>query len=318
MAKAEKKPLHYIWIPGQGPTEDALARLLALVPERPDEAPGEAWFIGEKRKFYDSFISMPVEVIPGPDLEHFFADITGGIANFAEMDAQVRIWTTWIKYLTPRLIDRACREYTHPVLLESLFTAFFRIFTTCGADQTDELRRDILDTLGRLIMRPDLFDENGESLCAHFWDWKVAPGTIWPRCNGPISASLFLCLTYLPLSEIETWAGSVLAIESIYFRANLLAWLAGAFEPLTKSPNPFLAISKSSINLTWTESFLLESHSPVIPTENIALFFRTTREILTFEKLLDWVQDMEKYPSMASALKVARTVDYVADTVLIG
>jgi hypothetical protein len=316
MAKTEKKPLHYIWIPGQGPTEDALERLLALVPERPSEAPALTRVFGDK-KLYSSFVDLPIDKIPERELAHFF--VTSSIVCVSDSDEQIENWDRWSLYLLPRLLDRAAGAVENPVLLEAMFTFFFDLKASLDEEPYDGFTRDILNTLGRLIMRADAFDENDESLCAHYWDWKVAPGTIWPRCNGPISASLFLCLCHLPLEEIEIWTGSVVSIESIFFRANFLAWLTGSFELLSKASNsnPFVDLARSVVKIDWTYSEILVDYPLVIPEGNIQRFYRTVRELLTFDKLVSWAEDLRRYPELAKAMKSARIVDFVADTVLI-
>ncbi|MGH9549774.1 MAG: hypothetical protein ACRD3W_10385, partial [Terriglobales bacterium] len=135
-------------------------------------------------------------------------------------------------------------------------------------------------------------------------------------CGGAISASLFICLTYLPVEQLNTWTRSVFSIQSVFFRAHLLVWLAGAFGLLIQRPFHFGLLESCQIDVTWSNSHLLHVMAPPISRESIYEFLMSVREWLPIETLLQWIEDISTVQELADPLSITDVYDYVADTVL--
>src|SRR5690349_7259505 len=107
----------FLWIPGKGMDAAALARLQEHF-VRPKEPMGEAWFMGEERRFYpkllDDLGSLRIDEIEAPLVE-----ISSGTGSFGPRDE----WNTWYHYLLARTLPRALEASLNP-LLESLITGF--------------------------------------------------------------------------------------------------------------------------------------------------------------------------------------------------
>ncbi|HEY9793951.1 MAG TPA: hypothetical protein V6D22_26380 [Candidatus Obscuribacterales bacterium] len=312
-----KSPFLFDWTPGNGPSEEALSNLRDLAPRHPDDPPGEAWFMSETRKTFPQFIQHPVSQIPQEDIDQLLYEITSGLHAFSDATDEVEEWITWFKHLLPDLIIRG-DDYYLEFLIEGVISAFLRVYAAGIDSEYSGFRQDILQTIGQAIMKPELWDEIGESVCAQTQRWiAVGNGSLrMPYCSGAISASLFFCLTYLSSDEIEHWIKSVIAIKSRFFRAHFLCWLAGAHPILTGDARPFRAVQRAPVQIDWQNSFLLDTLTPSIPAANIKALFSVVSENLSVEMLLNWIEDMSDVRELAEPLEWDRIAEYVADKIL--
>jgi hypothetical protein len=298
----------YIWIPGQGPDATALQRLLALVPQQPEKAPGEAWFIADERRYYHFLLEHPVEKLPAAELEHFFFDVTSALVNCKDAVDEVASWLEWLDYLWPRLLAVDLNSWAERRVGEMLYTVVFRMLTA-RPEPYEGYRSDVLASLGRLTMRTDLWDNDNQCLLIYFDEWPV--------CAGMVSASLFLSLALLKPQSIQLWTQSLLAIESPRFRAAVLTWLCVACPLLTEDKSLAEVCAENGPHeLQWTNCFLIAKSPWPIERANIDNFMRAVRQDLVFEKLLHWQDSIESDRAAADSLKAARIVERLVDDVL--
>ncbi len=307
-------PSFYVWEPGVGPSEAALLRLQELA-VRPAAPPGEAWFMSPPRRMYPEFLNQPIAAIPLSVIHGLLFEATTGILAFHDVPEAVESWRGWFRHLLPGLIVRGDEAYAFHYLIESVFTIFFRVYSEGFQGEYEGFRRDVLETLGRAIMMPSLWDDDGESICAQYQDWETC-GSLWPSCSGAISASLFFCLTYLKKDEVSVWTKSILAIECAYFRAHLLTWLAGSYEILASDVPNFRDIEQATSRIKWLDSWTLEKLAPLIPVANTQEFLTTVRQVLTLDRLFVWLEDISRYKELSEPLASARVAEIVADVVL--
>ncbi len=307
-------PSFYVWEPCVGPSETALLRLQELA-VRPAVPPGEAWFMSPQRRMYPEFLNQPIATIPLSVIQSFLFEATTGILSFHDVPEAIESWRGWFRHLLPGLIVRGDETYAFHYLIESVFTIFFRVYSEGFEGEYEGFRRDVLETLGRAIMLPSLWDDDGESICAQYQDWETC-GSLWPSCSGAISASLFFCLTYLKKDEVSVWTKSILAIECAYFRAHLLTWLAGSYEILASDAPNFRDIEQATSRIKWLDSWTLEKLAPLIPVANTQEFLATVRQVLTLDRLFVWLEDISCYKELSEPLASARVAEIVADVVL--
>lgn len=311
-----KKSSLYVWEPGVGPSAAALERLLKVAP-RPARPPGEAWFMSPQRRMYIEFIDQPVSTIPLSTLHAFLFEATTGLLAFHDLPEAVESWRGWFRHMLPGLIVRGGESQAFHFLIESTFTTFFRVYSEGFHGEYEGFRRDVLETLGKAIMMPSLWDEDGESICAQYQDFE-AYGSFWPSCSGAISASLFFCLTYLDGEEIAVWVESIFAIRSAHYQAHLLSWLVGSYEILASESPHFKDIEKATINIKWLDSWALEKTAPLIPVANSHEFLKAVRQVLTLDTLYAWLDNISRYNELSEPLASARIAEIVADVILAG
>lgn len=299
-----------------------MTQLLELQPRRPLEAPGEAWFMSKKRKFFTELIELPADQVSRSTLDSFLFEMTSGLSSF-EGEPDTQHWVIWYRYLLPYLLKRAHECYAASFLLEAAITAFLRMDASGVGDHNEDWRRIALETLGKVIITPEFWDEHGECICPqrqHWLAWDKATGEFTQigavYCSGSISASLFFCLTYLPAEQLNAWTRSLFSIRSVFFRAHVLVWLAGAFELLLHKPFNFGLVESSKFDVTWENSHLLGVMTPSIGRESIHEFLMGVREWLPLEQLTEWMHEISMVQQLADPLSVTDVYGYVADTVL--
>lgn len=313
-ATPSHKKKSFVWIPGVGPSAAALTNLRETT-HIPSTVPGEAWFMGERRRMYDEFFEYSPLEIPKKVLCEFLWEASSGTSSFSEDLDEVENWRSWFRYLLPTLIIRGDEKDCFNFLIEAVITAFFSIYRNGWTSEHAEFRENILDTLGTAIMMPSLWDVQGESITAQGEDWSVQRG---PACDGALSASLFFCLSYLKRSEVAAWTESLLTIDSAFFRAHFLTWLAGSYEILAKGVCSFREIEKAPFEVQWENSFLLDQLPPTISNANRQIFLSSLKANLTTERLCEWLDDIAQYPPLYEPLSMAGIAETVNDVVLAG
>jgi hypothetical protein len=241
----------FLWIPGIGMEEAALARLQSHF-LRPREPMGEAWFMGvERRRFTElmgDLASLPIEKIQQPLVE-----IASGTGSFGPREE----WNTWYHYLLAQTLPRA-HEASLNTLLESLITAFMAIYPN-GIQYVPykTFHEDTLLTLGRCLMDKSCWTGTEIAIGRVLHRSNNNPNRVWcwwDAC-GDFSASMFFCLKYLPEKLVGNWLRSVLAIQSPHWRAQLLVWMVGAHDMLTGKinwPSEFKIGGRPSVEWEWS------------------------------------------------------------------
>lgn len=218
----------FIWRPGDGIDGAALARLRSHFP-RPTRPMGEAWFMGEERRMFPE-LQGDLDNLSAWDLQIPLAEIATGTSSFGPMQE----WRDWYHYLLGQLVPRSHDAFVYS-LLEILVTGFVAQYPN-GIHQSPypKFEQDVLATLGRCMMEPQCWSGREIVVGSFLQRSNNNPNQVWLWYNasGDLSASLFLCMKYLPVSSVRPWFRSVLDIEAPHWRAQIIAWLVGAQELL--------------------------------------------------------------------------------------
>lgn len=210
----------FSWLPGVGADREALQRIRQAYP-CPAKAMGEAWFMGERRRFPELLGSL--DGLTNTELADALGEIVRGGCYFGPRDE----WRDWHHYL---LTERYSRIHEPYPLLEVFISGLFAIYPN-GIENAD-LRRDMLLTVGRSLMEPECWPE-GQT------DPERCLGISLSDCGDALtdsfklSAALFFCLKHLSRAEVGPWMRSVLDIQDPLWRAQLIVFAAEAHPVLT-------------------------------------------------------------------------------------
>jgi hypothetical protein len=298
---------NYKWIPGQGPSLEALERMRAHFP-KPSEPMGEAWFISETRFLWTDLLDKPLSEFPADQWEGVLWAISG-TGNFGHLEE----WEQWFRFLLPELIQRS-NESWH--LFENVINAFFNIFDQGITEEYKGFREDVFNTLPMCLMKPeywfDWVDERSKQPVkrakfliadvsnprfAYDWNFRVA--------NEEVSAAMFFCLRYMTPEEMPPWVESLTMIQDPYWRGHLLVWLIGFMELVAKPPITPRQFEKTVPQLRWHDSFLArawENATEFVSAQNISAFLSEVCAKISPEVLLRWVDDFAAQPMLADHL----------------
>lgn len=185
--------------------------------------------MGEERRLFPE-LQGDLSTLTAWQLQEPLEEIAAGTSSFGPLPE----WREWYHYLLGRLVVRGHEAFVSS-LLESLITAFMAIYPNgVHASPYPEFREDVLDTLGRCMMAPQCWSEDGITVGSMLHRSDNNPARVWRwwDASGDFSASMFFCLKYLPAQLVGTWFSSVLAIESPHWRAQCMVWLVGSHELL--------------------------------------------------------------------------------------
>jgi hypothetical protein len=288
------RPLFH-WIPGTPPSIEAIQRIGSRFP-RPVAPMGEAWFMSEKRKMFAELMTTPVSELPINYLQKCLWEIASGIGSFGDIDH----WGDWFRYLLPDLIARTHEQWINR-LLEDTITAFMAVFSKGLANVYHEFQQDILETLGRSLMKPELWmpspvTPNDRLRSLPRFLLEESDGKLFVDCYGftktptDLSASLFFCLKYLPTGDITSWVESILRIEHSQWRVSLLVWFLGIKQVLRRKPLTPEAIERARPEISWWNSHLLMvgQRDQFISSENVEIFLKEISLALTPVTLDEW------------------------------
>jgi len=214
----------FLWIPGQGMDEAALARLVESFP-RPAAPMGEAWFMGEERRMFTELLQS-AEPIDLEVLQQALEEIASGYSAFGPRDE----WHDWYHYLLARSLPHWRAGVLFP-LIELLITGYMAIYPNgVHSAPNKRFRDDTLNTLGRCVMDPACWESKRLVVGSMLHRSNENPNRVWMwwTASGDFSASMFFCLKYLPPELVNGWLRSVLAIDSPQWRAQIIVWAVGA------------------------------------------------------------------------------------------
>lgn len=246
------------WLPGRGCDAAALHRLRAHFP-RPDGPLPDAWFLAgapPRGGVCDGFLSY-WEV----------RDALYDLATNAARRTATPAARGWFHYLLAQEIPGAMFGSTLAPLIEALATGIFVLYPHGPeAEPYAGFFRDCLDTLGRAIMTPDGWSARGVRRGVILRRrWNVASGWDWGQPGGDLSASMFLCLKYLPQEALAPWLRSILQIRDPFWRAQLLAWFVGARELLEGSiEKPADPPLEEKPAVSWVDCNLIAGETPFL------------------------------------------------------
>jgi hypothetical protein len=246
------KPLQmpFLWVPGQGPDAKALKRMQKAFP-KPRNPMGEAWFMSEERRMFPALLDE-LDIVPDEEIVAALTEIASGTCSFGQHEE----WSEWYHHLLPLVIDRRWNwQVFHP--LEVVMTGFMAQHPEPDSNMPyRDFRTDALQTLGQYLMSPRLWpnDELDAARCLNKFKWPSGISG-WFKCSGLLSASLFLCLKYLPEGCVSPWLESVFAIADPRWQAQLAVWLVGAHAILTNEigqPGQFPEDGPFGISWDWS------------------------------------------------------------------
>ena len=290
------------WIPGVGVDATALDRLRARF-KRPCY-PLPVGYLELPERF-----GRPAELSPwelSDALERIVED-TCVFGPIKEMDA-------WYNYLLVELLPRS-HEY---FLVEMLASCLFALHPSGVLRQPySGFLDDILGTLGRCMMERRCW--NGDDIVVgsmlHRSDDNHEHAWFWWDASGDFSASMYLCLKYLPPTLVEGWFESVLAIRSPHWRAQVLVWLVGS-HPLLRgevaSPSLLPAIGRPSV--AWEsydrlgnppamdEPFAPRSVASFVPKSSREHALAVTKRFFTASVFDSWLDSIRQVSYLESEL----------------
>jgi|GEM_PF-6490144 len=141
-------------------------------------------------------------------------------------------WDDWFHYLLVHGIPRSHEQYVHYLLENQISGVMANYPDLDDGEPYPGFIIDLLDTLGQVLMSPQLWQEgriiHGKTL--HDYCSYRRPDLYWLHSSGDFSASMFFCLKYLHPTQIRPWLESVFAIDCPHWQAQLFIWLTGAYE----------------------------------------------------------------------------------------
>lgn len=290
----------FTWRPGDGIDASALARIRSHFP-RPTEPMGEAWFMSEKRKMFPE-LQQDLEALTAWELQVPLQEIASGTSAFGPLEE----WRDWYHYLLAQLLPRSHDRFVSP-LLELLITSFVALYPNGVLNPPyPQFQQDVLSTLGRSLMEPDCWDDGQIVVGSVLHRSNNNPNQVWCwwDASGDFSASLFLCLKYLPTPLVADWFHSVLSIDSPHWRAQVIVWLVGAHEMLRgliEWPSQLTLEAYPAVHWDWSHCLgpdlaTDESGTPPLSTmlskESCAKVLEVVRGHFTEEIFLDWLESI--------------------------
>jgi len=187
---------------------------------------GEAWFMTEKRRTFDTLLG-DLNVVPFSEIAYALGEITSGTGSFGPNQE----WTEWYHYLLAHLVHRANESLAFESLLELFISGFIAIYPRgISGPKYAGFAEDVMATLGRSLMAADRW-HGGQIVAGSILQRHRNPKTGiwgWYDASGDFSASMVFHIKYVPLDSLQPWLQSVLAIDSPHWRAQVLVWFVGA------------------------------------------------------------------------------------------
>ncbi|RXR03539.1 hypothetical protein [Pseudoxanthomonas composti] len=302
----------FVWTPGVGIDQVALARL-RLHFRKPQQPMGEAWFMSEQRKMFPE-LQGELGNMSIWDLQIALGEIASGTSSFGPFEE----WREWYHYLLAQLVPRGHDAFVYS-LVELLITCFMTQYPNGIHRQPyPGFGEDVLATLGRCVMEPQCWsaDQIVVGTFLHRSNNNPARTWRWYDASGDLSASLFLCIKYLPAPAVTTWFRSVLEISSPHWRAQLIAWLVGANELLTGAKTwPSELKTEAYPNVGWEWSHCLgpglaiadDSGSPVLtmwlPEDACRRVVDEVRNYFTDDTFLLWLESISSVDYLEEELE---------------
>jgi hypothetical protein len=292
----------FAWMPGEGIDPAALTRLQAHFP-RPRLPMGEAWFMGEKRRMFPELLGS-LDAVEPEVLADALWEIASGTGSFGQREE----WYAWHHHLLAHYVKRSHEASVYP-LLELLITGVMAHYPRgITSPPYAGFRDDILKTLGHCLMEPRCWSGQDIALgeVLHRSNQNSNGVWCWWNASGDLSASLFLCLKYLPTAQVAPWFRSVLQIASPHWRGQVLVWLVGAHEQL-RSPAqwPFTLEPTAYPAVSWEASYCLKpveglenpaasGHDNWLPEASCQIVIDEVRAYFTDDVFLAWLESFSR------------------------
>lgn len=298
----------FLWVPGQGPSSDALKRLARHCP-KPKQTMGEAWFLSEKRRLFTELERQDIEKISHFDMQPIFFEMTSGPNCFGMEDN----WDEWFSFLLWYFLEKD--ECLCGINIEYLVSAYLVMDDCSSRALYPQYSQDLLQTLGRAIMSQLFWDE------AHDLKHDVHRVTQWmngPSCSGAVSASLCICLQLLKEEQIAPWVHSILQIAGTNWRANLLCWFVAAHN-LRFEPESFGDVDGRLFpSIEWEHDYLIQKRQARFLKWKLDFFFENLREQLDLARFMIWMEPLFDDQRIANQFNQWSITERYADYVLTG
>ncbi|MGE5388520.1 MAG: hypothetical protein ACM3NE_06500 [Hyphomicrobiales bacterium] len=290
MREHAKEPFR--WLPGRGWDPAALCRLRQRFP-RPVEPLNEAWFLA----------GAPRDEVDDGWMSYW--EVRDALYDLASDPTQPGA-RDWFHFLLAQEIPGAILGSVMPPLVEALATGLF-VFHPLGADREpyEGFIRDCRDTLGAAIMGRDGWSSRGEINRGAILRrrWGLGAGWEWGRPAGDLSASMFVCLKYLPQDEIGPWLRSVFQIRDPVWRGQLMAWFVGARHILDGTiDQPADLPVKGQPAISWTDCNFVTGPAPFLSPANRRAALDAVAAIFTDCAFTEWARDVLSDEELAADL----------------
>lgn len=246
----------YEWHSGEGPDHFSLWRMRERFP-RPSAPMGEAWFMSETRRMYESLLDGDTGQWQS-DLDDALRDLASGPTSFGHMEE----WSEWFPYLLPRVIPMI-GPWEPSDRYSTLVSA---VMVHCPSGDAEyyypEFRHDLLATLGKTLLGPDLWQE-GQLLsrkALQTIDCTVDGYEF--SAGGSFSAALFMVCKYLQPESLSGWTASVASFDDIFWRAKWVIWLSRGHRLLLHSDAQPADLPEGWAQAGWTESWAIAGSAP--------------------------------------------------------
>lgn len=299
----------FIWRPGLGPDEEAVARLRQRTP-RPSEPMGEAWFMGDERRRFTALSSTRFAQLDPVERSEILRAIASGIKHFGD-DGE---WIGWFRYLLPDLVTISHESWAASYWYEPLMTCFITVHWTGIEEQYQGERNDLLRTVGRCIMKPVIWSDAVTVNPRTAFRLGAYEGgrTCWDHVSGDFSASMYFCMKYLAPEELSAWIDSFMEIRADIWRGQLLFWLFRALPPLRRA-----RFTADDLAPSWHDNeglgrFGEEPHQrdELVSAANRDCFVHDLRARLTPDVLCHWLESIAE-PELDYTLRVQHVIDTV-------
>ena len=222
------------WVPGLGISSGAITRLQNHFHSHPEQAVGEAWFLGENRRIYQELLTEDLSTISQEKMSGYLWGIGSGISCFDDGDQFIE----WFDYLMVRInLNGSPHDYHYVTMIEDLFEC---IYAAYPQQLPEEIRVDLLSTVGEVLMQ-DLFWHEGQ------FQNQVAYYCYLPYL---FTGVLLFNVKYRKPDEISTWIESLCAIKCVKWRSYILLWFVGLieiFEGRFKTLNDFMELTNFNL-----------------------------------------------------------------------
>jgi hypothetical protein len=247
-------PHPFVWRPGDGPHTGCIQRMREHF-RRPAQPMGEAWFMGEKRRMFDSLLG-DLDELPLEDLRSPLEEIASGNSSFGPMEE----WTDWYRYLLAQLVPRHA-ERSYDSLYQHLVAAFIAVHPRGIDERYPGFADDARQTLGRCLMDPSRWV--GDRLAVPAPEDPFAGDNHaafeWSVSCGDFSAGMFFCAKYLIEDELDAWLDSVFAIRCPLWTTQLYSWLMAAHPLLTGQVQELAKLDRdASADIVWHVAHVLK------------------------------------------------------------
>lgn len=268
--------------------------------------------MGEERRMFHELVG-DISSLTAWELQAPLQEIASGTSSFGPHVE----WNNWYHYLLGQLLPRSHENFVSS-LLESLITGFFALYPNgIHREPYKRFRNDILNTLGRCMMDPRCWSGEDIVIGSMLHRSNNNPNQIWRwwDASGDFSASMYLCLKYLPPSLVPGWFASSLAIRSPHWRAQVLVWLVGSHDllrGLVRWPSERKIDAHPSVGWEWSHCLHAElatadqsGATPVdsfLPLTSREIALAVAREYFTEDVYLSWLESISRVPYLEAEL----------------